>query len=237
MGSLENQDSVPTSSEGYEIPGSKPSLSFYEQLVRSYDVEYTTVLQQLKKACDITQIPAYIRNFVVQPESPMDLYGPIWFTATLSFFTAACSMMIAATGHKASNTTDKAAHVIHEPIVYLTQISLIYYSYILLGSFLIFVLFSIFLKNSLTVSLKYTQILGYCGYSLTYMLPTVVLLLIPSRGLTWLILLVAVALSGTLHGIRLKNSIGLNNVNPPLFWLVVIVLHCFSPFLIKILYL
>ncbi|XP_038608398.1 protein YIPF1 [Tachyglossus aculeatus] len=174
------------------LAGQKKSAPFwtFEYYQTFFDVDTYQVLDRIKGS--VLPIPG--KNFVrLYIRSNPDLYGPFWICATLVF-------AIAISGNLANfflHLGKQTYHYVPEfRKVSIAATAIYAYAWLVplaLWGFLVW-------RNSRVVSLvsySFLEIVCVYGYSLFVYIPTAILWIIPQKAIRWILLLMALGLSGS----------------------------------------
>ncbi|XP_043819855.1 protein YIPF1 [Dromiciops gliroides] len=174
------------------LAGQKKSSPFwtFEYYQTFFDVDTYQVFDRIKGS--VVPIPG--RNFVrLYIRSNPDLYGPFWICATLVF-------AIAISGNLSNfliHLGDKTFHYVPEfRKVSIAATAIYAYAWLVplgLWGFLLW-------RNSKVMSIvsySFLEIVCVYGYSLFIYIPTAILWIIPQKAVRWILVMVALGLSGS----------------------------------------
>ncbi|XP_027708521.1 protein YIPF1 [Vombatus ursinus] len=174
------------------LAGQKKSSPFwtFEYYQTFFDVDTYQVFDRIKGS--VLPIPG--RNFVrLYIRSNPDLYGPFWICATLVF-------SIAISGNLSNfliHLGDKTFHYVPEfRKVSIAATAIYAYAWLVPLSLWGFLLW----RNSRVMSIvsySFLEIVCVYGYSLFIYIPTAVLWIIPQKAVRWVLVMVALGLSGS----------------------------------------
>jgi len=169
-----------------EKPKEQPDIPFCGCMsVRYYqpyfDVDTADVASRLTAAVIFCKSEQNFLSFI--GDRP-DAYGPFWISTTLVFTLAVASHL-----NGFLSSWMKGGSWVYDFQSVLTASSLVY-SYAFFAPLAIWFVFKQFEKN-----LKFVSVLSLYGYSLTVMIPAVLLCLVPSELFCWVALFVAAVIS------------------------------------------
>uniref|UniRef100_A0A1I8EX95 Yip1 domain-containing protein n=1 Tax=Wuchereria bancrofti TaxID=6293 RepID=A0A1I8EX95_WUCBA len=166
------------------------SFEFYQQY---FDVDTDQVLSRILHS----MLPRFGSNFITDHIQPLpDLWGPFWISVTLVFSTAICGNLAKYIQTSGAST----GYQYGSDFRLVTGASTIIFCYVVLVPF---VLYSLFWYRKSYLQYSYLDILCAYGYSLSIFVPVSVLWVLQAQWFRWLLIILSVALSGSV----LANSI------------------------------
>ncbi|CAH3171838.1 unnamed protein product [Porites lobata] len=162
----------------------QPPFWTFEYYQTFFDVDTYQVLRRIIGS----MVPVYSKNYLVSFIRPNpDLYGPFWVCATLVFTTAI-------TGNLASYLVSAGDHEWVYDFHKVTFAAVAIFSY----AFLVpTALWGVLLWRKSNAGYSFLEILCVYGYSLFIYIPISVLWVVPLEWLRWLLVMLGMALSGT----------------------------------------
>ncbi|CAO2588375.1 Protein YIPF1, partial [Lemmus lemmus] len=201
------------------LAGQKKSSPFwtFEYYQTFFDVDTYQVFDRIKGSL----LPVPGKNFVrLYVRSNPDLYGPFWICATLVF-------AIAISGNLSNfliHLGEKTYHYVPEFQKVSIAATIIYaYAWLVplaLWGFLLW-------RNSKVmniVSYSFLEIVCVYGYSLFIYIPTAVLWIIPQRAVRWVLVMIALGISGSVLAMTFWPAVREDNRRVALATIVTIVL-------------
>ncbi|KAF0990439.1 hypothetical protein HZS_390 [Henneguya salminicola] len=201
--------------------------SIKSSFFKSYEVEPIHILKRVLDSIDVRKGIKYFKSSpdnLIAP-STLDIYGPIWISATLAFLTTMCYTL---KSDKVGNAT-----IVREPLSPLIVSGIIYYSYIFIGSLIIYCLCRFLFSRRSTNPISYLQLIGYYGYSLSLFIPTVIFLMIPWGGFSWFIVLLEIAFTGFMLNFNLQSYVEVANKNSLFLLIIIFAMHSIVPLIIR----
>ncbi|KAK1340031.1 LOW QUALITY PROTEIN: hypothetical protein QTO34_018595 [Cnephaeus nilssonii] len=202
------------------LAGQKKSSPFwtFEYYQTFFDVDTYQVFDRIKGS--LLPIPG--KNFVrLYIRSNPDLYGPFWICATLVF-------AIAISGNLSNfliHLGEKTYHYVPEFQKVVSIAATVIYAYAWLVPFALwgFLLW----RNSKVmniVSYSFLEIVCVYGYSLFIYIPTAILWIIPQKAVRWILVMMALGISGSVLAMTFWPAVREDNRRVALATIVTIVL-------------
>jgi len=162
----------------------QPPFWTFEYYQTFFDVD----TYQVGKRIIGSMVPVYRKNYLVSFIRPNpDLYGPFWVCATLVFTTAI-------TGNLASYLVNTGNHDWVYDFHKVTLAAVAIFSY---ATLVPTALWGVFLWRKSNAGYSFLEILCVYGYSLCIYIPISVLWVVPVEWVRWLLVMLGMALSGT----------------------------------------
>ena len=158
------------------------SFAYYQEL---FDVDTRDVLNRVKGS--VIPLPSHSFNSVYIKSNP-DMYGPFWICATLVICVGVCG-----------NLTTLFNNISNSNYHYQSQFQLLPIAAIIIYCYIyIFPLFIkiYFLWRKSAAGMKVSHIICVYGYALFVFIPASLLYMIPYEVFVWIVLSIAVSLSG-----------------------------------------
>ncbi|CAD5216688.1 unnamed protein product [Bursaphelenchus xylophilus] len=198
------------------------SLQFYKQY---FDVDTDTVQSRILSSF----IPKMNGNFIrdnIQPSA--DLYGPFWISVTLVFFAAIC-------GNFAHYIDSLGDTYTANDFRLVTGVATLIFLYV---TFVPLLVYTVLWYRKSAIQYGYIELLCAFGYSLSIFVPVSVLWIVHYQAFRWTLIVVSVALSGTVLANTVWGAIKTDSNKLVAFGLVagVILLHSLLAIGIKELY-
>uniref|UniRef100_A0A8C8RVA2 Protein YIPF n=1 Tax=Pelusios castaneus TaxID=367368 RepID=A0A8C8RVA2_9SAUR len=194
MGSSHEEDELGEETDKTELlSGQKKQPSFwtFEYYQTFFDVDTYQVLDRIKGSLLPLPGKSFVRHHL---QTNPDLYGPFWICATLAFTLAVSSDVSRALERRANPAFHYSPQFHKVPVA-----GLIIYGYAWLVPLALWGYLHWRQGRSVHVnSYSFLETVCIYGYSLFIYIPTSILWLIPAPWLQWLLLALAVALSGSM---------------------------------------
>lgn len=168
------------------------SFAYYQQL---FDVDTSTVTSRIKES--VMPFPGRHTDSVYIGGKP-DLYGPVWISATLVLVIGVCSNL---------NYVFDNIWKSHDKFAYTPQFEQLYIAGIIIYSYVFVVPLLLYTwtcwKNNNQTDLSVTHLISCYGYSMASFIPITLFLVIRIEALNWLILIIMMAITGSVLVMKL----------------------------------
>ena len=158
------------------------TFAYYQEL---FDVDTSTVLNRVKGSMIPLPSHNFSRSYV---KGKPDMYGPFWICATLVVCYGVCGNLTSLF-HNSSNPD----YTYHTNFQLLPIAAVIIYSYVFIMPLIVKTLFW---WRKIAPGLSLTNIICIYGYSLFVFIPASILFIVPVEVFDWIVLSIAVCLSG-----------------------------------------